>query len=104
WSFRSHPELRVPGDRDRRVVRDEAVAKVLRQRRAVAFRAQLATPGVGCSLVELEGLLVREDDAVGVAGELDRGEVVEHVLPDLRGIALQRVAVAGRVRLAELDE
>ncbi len=54
--------------------------------------------------VDLERPLVREDDAVRLAGELERREVVEDVLAHRLGRSLERVAVAGRVRLAELDE
>ena len=49
------------------------------------------------------GALVDEDHAVGVAGQLDRGEVVEHVLAHQRRVALERIAVAATVGLAELD-
>src|SRR5262249_48564270 len=60
--------------------------------------------GSGLFLVDLERSLVLEDDAVCLAGELDRGEVVEDVLSHLLGRALERVSVAGRARRLDADD
>ena len=66
--------------------------------------AELGAQRLGRVGVDLERPLVREDDAVRVAGELDRREVVEHVLAHRLGRTVERVAVARGVRLPELDE
>ena len=68
------------------------------------FAASSSRRAAVASLVDVERLLVAEDDAVGLTRQLDRREVVQHVLAHRRRIALERIAVAGRVRLAELDE
>src|SRR6266508_2204490 len=99
------PVLGVRGDRDRRRRgRQLAGCVPLRQRLPVALRGQLGAELLGRGGVDLERPLVLEHDAVGLARELDRREVVEHVLAHRRRVALERVAVAGGVGLAELDE
>src|SRR5689334_1347564 len=98
-------ELAVAGDGGRRRDRGQRVlAEVLGERPAVPVRAQLRPPCLRRHFVDLQRPLVREDDAVRVAGQLDRREVVEHVLAYRLRRPLERVAVAGRVGLAELDE
>src|SRR5581483_4507343 len=99
----SDAELSVPGGARwcRRL--DFARREVLRQRGAVALRAQPFPQLLRRRRVDLERALVGEDDPVGVARELDRREVVEHVLAHGVGGAVERFAVPRGVRLAELD-
>src|SRR5581483_3359985 len=98
-------ELRVAGVRDGRGGSRQLAAGVpLGQRAVAAPRGQLAPERFRRLLVDLERALVGEDDAVRLARELDRREVVEDVLAHEPRVALERVAVAGGVRLAELDE
>src|SRR5437667_10710570 len=59
--------------------------------------------GRGRLFVDLEASLVREDDSVGCARELDRREVVEDILAYLLRRTVERVAVAGRVGRLDPD-
>src|ERR1700681_2457055 len=76
-----------------------------------SFRAGLLSRGDGGALLtcplrrgEVEGHRVRVDrDPVVSLGELDRCEAVEHVGEHCAGVALERIAVAARVRRGELD-
>src|ERR687896_1428211 len=99
-------ELPVAGDRDGiRLPLGRPLLEVPREAAgAVPGRAKLLPEALGRLRVDLERPLVPEDDAVRLLGELERCEIVEDVLADELGVALERVAVAGGVRLDELDE
>lgn len=57
--------------------------------------ALLGAQTVGCILIDSEGEpLTDEHDAVVLFSEVTRGELVEHVIADQLGVAVERVAVA----------
>ena len=91
------PNSRLPATEDGEdAPRQLALGEVLCQRASGPSRGALSSSRSALRrlLVDLERLLVAEDDAVGLARELERREVVEHVLAHHLRVALERVAVA----------
>ena len=68
-----------------------------------AVRPKLRAELLGCLLVDLERALILEDDAVCITRELDRREVVENVLANQLGIALEGITETGAARNADLE-